>query len=527
MNFSEQQLGKLINEQLNHMLGELRDLLYKFTLDQTGEYGNEPERYLLEVNTFYYQTFSAKYFPVFRQNLQADISHLLNLSQDETSLKADIMANIQRYARLYNQVKTIHALLTVTREDSQLKILGVTRDRNQQLVDLLYALKTLQDQFQLFNNSLYTIQEFLQDEELVRLARLYPDHIIMLEQVIRLDFQQPSVAQGFNQLLGHLHHSRNMLRELANSPWNQTIARETISNMVSATERVINRQAPQPLRSFYEQQFKRQYLMYTLLMEADIDRQMVDRVQEMARQFDAWMERLVIVLDRGVRFASRHGTELLHSAHYLSGLSSSLIDRLQKDARGVAQDIQQLVSDLSSSEEADAVYFLDRSARVVESSLSRLQPYTDASWLRLPPLNLQLERSFLELSFLHAQIQLLKEKQHHASQILEQYLQVRNMVQSYLDLLANIKADLERILAPRNINRFWKNHGVRVERVSLEKGHAFPEEYLPGLDGNQIEVRYGNYEVPTILFEEGDLFIIRVDQSVAIEVPRLIIGRRD
>ena len=106
------------------------------------------------------------------------------------------MASIKRYARLYNQVKNIHAQLTATRDESQLKILEITRDRNQYLSDLLYPLKTLLDRVQLFQGMLENIQEFMRDEELLRLSRDYPDHIVFLEQVVALDLSQPSVSQG-------------------------------------------------------------------------------------------------------------------------------------------------------------------------------------------------------------------------------------------------------------------------------------------------------------------------------------------
>lgn len=112
-------------------------------------------------------------------------------------------------------------------------------------------------------------------------------------------------------------------------------------------------------------------------------------------------------------------------------------------------------------------------------------------------------------------------------QILEQYLQVYNMIQSYLEMLTNIKVDLERLLAPRNISRFWKNHRVRIERIYLEKGHPFPADYGHLLEEHKVDIRPGDHEYPMVLYEEGDLFIIRVDNHTEYEVPPLIIGRSD
>lgn len=524
---TEQQLSNIISQQLSDILKELNQSVTQFiSRDNPGLYSSD-DQYLLAVNRFYYQTFTDRFFPVFRQSLQEDIARLLSLAHDEASLSQDILKTIQRYARMYNQVKSIHTRLMATREENQLKILEVTRQRSQHLSDLLYPLKTLLDRIEQFQGMLETIQEFMQDEELLRLARIYPDHIILLEQVIALDLSHPAVSQGLNHLLSHLHHSLNTLGNMAANPWNQGDAKNIIVNMVAATEKVLQRHAPPALRSFYEAQFKRQYLMYTSLMEAGIDRNQIKQVQEMARQFRAWLERLVVVLDRGVRFASRHGTELLHSAHYLTGISSTQIARLHKEVEDIRQDIQQLVADLSVSQDADTDYFLNRAGETAKKAMEHLEPFKNSPALRLPPLALHIERVLLELSFLAARIELLKDKHNHSSEVLDQHLQVYHTIQAYLDLLANIRVDLERILAPRNISRTWKNHEVRVERIPLEKGHPFPDEYSFLLEQYQVETRPGDYEHPVVLYEEGDLFVIRVDQNVEYELPLLIIGRRE
>jgi len=527
MTLTEQQLSSIINKQLSDILLQLNQSVTQFTSGKQAALHSCDDQYLLAVNRFYYQSFSDHFFPVFRQSLQEDIARLLNLAHDETSLRQDILITIQRYARMYNQVKSIHHKLMATRGESQLKILEITRQRSQHLSDLLYPLKTLLDRIEQFQGLLETIQEFMQDDELLRLAKIYPDHIILLEQVIALDLSHPSVSQSLNNLLSHLHHTRNNLEALAVNPWNQADARNIIVKMVATTETVLDRHAPSSLRTFYETQFKRQYLMYTSLMEAGIDRSQTKQVQEMARQFQAWLERLMVVLDRGVRFASRHGTELLHSVHYMTGISSTQIDRLHREVQDIRQDLQQLVADLSASQNVDTAYFLERSGQTVEKALQRLEPFKSSPALRLPPLAYHIERVQLELSFLAARTEMLTERHAHSSQVLEQHLQVFNMIQSYLDLLVNIRVDLERILAPRNISRVWKNHEVRTERIPLEKGHPFPAEYSFLLDQYNVETRFGDYEYPVVLYEEGDLFVIRVDQQVEYELPVLIIGRRE
>lgn len=527
MTISEQQLIIALNQQLEQIFADLRSGAAQLSLPESTANLPDLDRYLLMVNTFYYQTFHDKYFLQYRQTLQQEVSRLLNLSHDEYSLKQDILGNIQRYARLYNQVKTIHGLLTITRQDSQLKILEITRTSTQQVIDLQYVLKTLSDRLQVFSRLLKTIEEFTSDEQLTGLARLYPEHFTLLERVMRLDLNKPSVTQGLDQVIGHLHHNRAQLRLLAGQTGDHASAQATIKNMVASTESVLTRQAPQELKVFYDQHLKNQFLLYARLMEADLEQMRYERVRQMARQFEAWMDRLVIVLDRGLRFANRHGTELLHSAYHLTSLPQKDLQSVQKDTQTVSDEVSNLVNDLASSQEPDSMYFLERAVSVIASSLNRLQAYTGTPLQVLPPLALHMERIMLELSFLQARLEILKEKQLYSKQVLEQYLSMHSMVQSYLDLLSNIKADLERLLAPRNISRLWKDHQVRVERIPLEKGASFPPDHISLLPHPQVQIVSGGLDSSCILHEEGDLFIIRVGQVTEYEIPRLILGRRD
>ncbi|MDD3272177.1 MAG: hypothetical protein PHR04_08800, partial [Syntrophomonadaceae bacterium] len=118
--------------------------------------------------------------------------------------------------------------------------------------------------------------------------------------------------------------------------------------------------------------------------------------------------------------------------------------------------------------------------------------------------------------------------QEHHNEVLKHLLTIVNMLDNYLNLLANIRADLERILAPRNISRAWKEVNVKVDRVPLQKGQVFPLDYLYLLDKHLVETRLcqDGQEDNLILHEEGDLFIIRVDELLEEEMPYLVIAQK-
>jgi len=63
------------------------------------------DRYLQEVNSYYYQTFHQSFFPEYRRSLQEDLNRSQILGGQEELLIRHIAATLKRYAGLYNQIK--------------------------------------------------------------------------------------------------------------------------------------------------------------------------------------------------------------------------------------------------------------------------------------------------------------------------------------------------------------------------------------------------------------------------------------
>jgi len=67
---------------------------------------------------------------------------------------------------------------------------------------------------------------------------------------------------------------------------------------------------------------------------------------------------------------------------------------------------------------------------------------------------------------------------------------------------------------------------IRVERIAMEKGKPFPTDYLYLLDKYQVETRITEDKTNTILHEEGDIFIIKVDDLLEEDLPYLVVSQR-
>jgi len=99
-------------------------------------------------------------------------------------------------------------------------------------------------------------------------------------------------------------------------------------------------------------------------------------------------------------------------------------------------------------------------------------------------------------------------------------------VDAHFELMENIRSDLQRLLAPRNISRTWKDIRIRIDHIPLHKGKLFPVNYQYLLDKYAVETRITKQDNNLILHEEGDIFIIKVEDKTEEEIPYIIISQR-
>ncbi|HHV17162.1 MAG TPA: hypothetical protein GXX58_11450 [Gelria sp.] len=205
------------------------------------------------------------------------------------------------------------------------------------------------------------------------------------------------------------------------------------------------------------------------------------------------------------------------------------INKLHDDNSKILKAITSITSELSEAGEPDFDYFGTKIQEILQPAMSLLKNAVATEGIDcFPELLASLRHGELQLALLIARIDLLNQRQEHHNEVLEHLSTIVNMLDNYLDLLSNIRGDLERILAPRNISRAWKEVNIRVDRVPLQKGQVFPQDYLYLLDKHLVETHlYQNgQEDNLILHEEGDIFIIRVDELLEEEVPYLVIAQK-
>jgi hypothetical protein len=208
-------------------------------------------------------------------------------------------------------------------------------------------------------------------------------------------------------------------------------------------------------------------------------------------------------------------------------LDYNLIINLEKHTADTLSVINNIFNELVPASNPDFKYFSNRARLIIEQSYSFYYKLTNNQNIKnCGMLFSALNRIAADFLLLEGRTELLLNKNDHAGKISSESLTLVNILDSYLNLLANTRADLERLLAPRNLNRIWKDINIRIDRLPLEKGQLIPDDYRYILDKFAVETHIAEDLDMVILHEEGDIFIIRVDEIVEEEVPYMIISMK-
>jgi hypothetical protein len=89
-----------------------------------------------------------------------------------------------------------------------------------------------------------------------------------------------------------------------------------------------------------------------------------------------------------------------------------------------------------------------------------------------------------------------------------------------------MKEDLERILAPRNIKRKFQDIILRIDHTAITKGSPFPQEYYYLIESLAVETQENAESDGQVLHEEGDIFIIHLDDLKEEIIPKIIIAKK-
>ncbi|MEN6460690.1 MAG: hypothetical protein ABFC94_04870 [Syntrophomonas sp.] len=515
-------------EEIKHFLREIRTEIETITKPISVNSTDLPaiDKYLYEINSFYYQSFDTHFMPVYERRIEQEMAALLHISQQEDMVKKDLLANLKRYAQLYNQVKTLTVILSTYRSDINSHLLAVINEKEQLSTELLYSVKQLQGGIEQLYNILKPLLEILADREYLSSMAYSQVNIHAVQMLTALDCHNIQMVKNWNGFLLNLELLKNLLKKL-DHPDDQAAGRTIIKQISANVNNYGNKLLP-PLQEFFEKNVQPMLIKQMELISLYLDKGSIAKVSELALELAEWLSELLPVLNQNPAYLSKLNPNLLINLLSMSTpLDINLITKLEKHTAEMLSAINIMLKELIPASEPDFIYFSNQAQQIIDKFYSDYYKLTNNQNIKNSGmLYSALIRVTTDSLLLEGRIELLLNKHEHKDIISSKSLTLVNMLDSYLNLLANTRADLERLLAPRNLNRIWKDINIRIDRLPLEKGQVFPDDYRYILDECAVETRITDDLDMTVLHEEGDIFIIRVDELVEEEVPYMIISMK-
>lgn len=509
-------------------------LLERLHQDIDKELGSLPEvhdlkqldAYVHQLNSYYYGSFHEKLFPLYRQLIQEDIQSRLNLALQEDTLRQGILGNIKRYAQLYNQVKRLTATLSLGKETTYQRILANDRYEDRSSIDLYTALRLWREHVQAAALQVKMLEEVLDDREFCQALNKALGSWPVVHFLESLDLGRPEQGACYTVLLSYLSYCSTLLRQMQKDDKPFARSSALMKELEEKTAGLGKRPMPPAFnqyRSYLSDQMGtilQTLPLYIKLGESDLYK---NALRRLLQQFDDnifLLERAQHLLIGGYRDA------LLQACRGLSEKSPD-IKQFHQNLNRLLDSLQALEKEFSLPGESDFQNFSQHAQTLLEDAknltgeltpgVKTIQPFALFTSLY----HLDLERQYLLRS-----IEMMREDSKRRHELQEILLQVVNNLDSFINLLGNIRADLERLLAPRNLSRLWRDLDVRVERIPLECGKPFPARFLYLLDKYKLSQLPADSEDNIIVHEEGDLFIIRVGDQQDDEVPNISLARK-
>lgn len=487
----------------------------------------ELDKYLLEINRFYYESFHKHFYPQYKSELEESISTIFRLSRQEEQIKSDILALLNRYAKHYNLVKNLQNKLLDLRDNANNHVLTLLRQEDKALLEMYYATRKLADSLKellFFSNQL---NELYEDKDLIRIFQKYPSHAAAITLLSDLDIKDNRQLESYNQLLIHLNFSKSLILKLENSN-NSKLSMQISKELSQHTLSFLKAKTSFPLHGFYRKYFHNQFSIYMELISLYIQKQDNKKVNKMLKDFEDWLNSLIIAIEKCRPYIMAGKALILDNISTVSTEEIEQIKQILSSATSLEEDLNFILRDYEASPQADFHYFHQEISKLITKHYQAFyniksiyqSKFLTAVWISL-------EKVMLEMSLLESKLDLLHQKDLHSKNMNQDYLLLVQTLDFYLNMLANIKADLERILTPKSIAKSWPDMNISIQRFSLELGKPFPESHLFFIEEYQVEKHLDiEKKVASILYEEGDLFIIQLDDEQVVEMPNIIVSTR-
>ncbi len=486
------------------------------------------EQYVLDLNTFYYESFHDHFMPLYKQTIENEVRRLLNLNLQDSAVKNNLMTTLKLYIKSFNQTKYTLRQLQEQRQEVELQRSALQTGNDIRSVDLLYILKEQSEAWTLFCIQAETASKLTEDDSLLKILNNYPVCTMAANLIPAWGSKGSKEKRLLNRLLADWQLGLKVLQKLQENPPN---GKDTSLTGIEQLEEIDsnwdNRKVNSAVRSWYQSNVQKDYHLYLDVLKSAVSKNEFKRSQRHAGQFRDWLQAWLSTLEQCITWESRGWGQWVQALNRLQYLNPQLCQELADYGRKKLKSLNVLIEGLSSSADASYRNYSEGSRNIISEAYNYLQPISlDWGNFRSDPLSVALFHLISQLDLSLNQIDLIDEREFNSEQAINRFSSLlATMDANIVRLESSLELMAKQIASPGMKGIFQEMH-LSFEQITIEKGAILPASCRGWADKGQIESRQDAAAAGTVMYTEGDIFRIRLGEVQYDEVPRIIIAKK-
>lgn len=487
------------------------------------------DQYLLDLNTFYYQSFHHRFMPQYRQAIENDWRRIHKLSRQEQSLQTDLINVLRFYVRICNRTRRAARQLQDLRTEINLRWSTLQAAAETRGVDLLYLLKEHVEGWVFFVQQVDIARSLQADKQLLDTLERFPACGLAASLFRSADFQTGKEKRDLNRLLSQWQLAIRLLANIQNTH-STSPGKDLFNSLISELEKVDavwdNRKTLPAVRAWYKQSVQPGYHLYLEALRSYGARPDQRRAARMAVQFQDWLRAWLHVLEQCSGFQSRGWEDWMDRLPALSCLDERYSLELADFGQRGRRSLDDLISSLTTSQAGSYNSFSQSSRQTLTDAAQYLHKSLDTQPGSRSPLRFAVQKLDAEVDMALREIELLDERETNARKSITAYQEIQTILDAETEMLESFVRQMDQMLDSRNLQSRFEDSSLQIERVVIRTGALLPPAGSGWIEKGLISTEVAEAPEGMILYAEGDIYIIRLGEQVCEEIPKIVVTRK-
>ena len=461
------EMQRQLHRELDQQVQPLRNCTDQKSLDQ----------YLLDLNTFYYQSFHHHFIPQYRQTIESDWRRIHKLSHQEQSLQTDLVTMLRYIAKMCNRTRWAARQLQELKSDINLRWSALQAVAEKRTVDLLYLVKEHVEGWVSFTQQVDIARSLQADKQLLGTLERFPACSLAASLFRSADFQAGKDKRELNRLLSQWQLAIRLLANIQDIH-NTTPGKDLFDSLMSELEKVDavwdNRKTLTAVRAWYKQSVQPGYHLYLEALRSYSARSDQRRTTRLSIQFQAWLQAWLHILEQCSVFQSRGWEDWLDKLSTLGCLDERYSLELADFGQRGRRSLDDLISSLTASQAGSYDSFSQSSHQTLTDAAQYLQKSVESEPGSRSPLRFAVQKLGSEVDMALRGIELLDERETNARKSMTAYREIQTVLDAENEILESFGRQMDQMLDPRSLQSRFEDMSPQIERIVIRTGHLLP-----------------------------------------------------